>query len=125
MTTFDWVTKRNSCSLVKVFEILKLEVQQDVETRNSLRPPGASYKFNIVVKPQTFTVYLESNNPHWAIKFGLVEKAIEVRDENDKLILMATPTLSDDGECKLQVGGQERDFWQVRKMALEKFFFSV
>ena len=33
---FDWVTERSSCSLPKVFKTLRLQVEEDVKTRNAL-----------------------------------------------------------------------------------------
>jgi len=34
-----------------------------------------------------------------------------------------TATFSDEGECRLEVNGKERDLWQVRRMALEELLF--
>jgi hypothetical protein len=35
----------------------------------------------------------------------------------------ATLTLNDMGECRLKINGQEREFWQFRRTALEDLFF--
>jgi hypothetical protein len=123
--TFDWVTARSLCSLRKVFETLTLEVQGDIETRNNLRPDGAQYKFNFVRKENAATVFLEANTPHWFVKFILLDKKIEVRDQNDKLMFETTVTLNNEGECRLLVKSMEYTLWQVRKLALEQMFFSV
>ena len=34
-----------------------------------------------------------------------------------------TLTFADEGECRLNVNGEDREFWQVRRMALEELFF--
>jgi hypothetical protein len=34
-----------------------------------------------------------------------------------------TLTFNDQGECQLNVNGEERDYWQVRRMALEDLMF--
>jgi hypothetical protein len=34
-----------------------------------------------------------------------------------------TVTFDDQGECRLNASGQERDFWQVRRLALEELLF--
>jgi hypothetical protein len=34
-----------------------------------------------------------------------------------------TLTFNNEGECRLTVNGDERDFWQVRRMALEELLF--
>jgi hypothetical protein len=34
-----------------------------------------------------------------------------------------TLTFNDQGECKLSVDSEDRDYWQVRRMALEGLMF--
>jgi len=34
-----------------------------------------------------------------------------------------TLSFNDQGECQLKVNGEERDYWQVRRMALEELMF--
>jgi hypothetical protein len=53
-TKFDWVTERSSCSLPKVFNTLRLEVAEDVKTRNALRPNNSPYEFSIAEKGRGF-----------------------------------------------------------------------
>jgi hypothetical protein len=45
---FDWVTARSSCSLPNVFKELRLQVKEDVKTRNALRPNNSPYEFSVV-----------------------------------------------------------------------------
>jgi hypothetical protein len=122
---FDWVSARSRCSLMQVFETLKLQVQEDVDIRTKLRPALAEYGFKFLPNADRFTVYLEANRPHWSVVFTLTDKQIEVRDQDNNLLIEATVTLNDEGECRLRVKGEEREFWQVRKMALERLFYSV
>ncbi len=123
MTNFNWVKERFSCSPSKVFETLKLQAQEDVNVRNSLRPKNADYGFSVVVSGTSFTVLKEGNNLHESVIFSLTEKGITVRDKNDKPMFEATLTLNDEGECRVKINGQEREFWQMRKTALEGLFF--
>jgi hypothetical protein len=58
-----------------------------------------------------------------AIRFKLNPPKIEVLDANDARLFDATVTLSDDGECRFMVDGAEREFWQLRKRALEDLFY--
>jgi hypothetical protein len=51
-------------------------------------------------------------------------KTIEVSGDGIKAF-EATPTVNDEGKCRLKVNGIEREFWQVRRMALEKLFFET
>ena len=41
---FDWVTERSSCALPKVFKALRLQVDEDLKTRNALRPNNSPYR---------------------------------------------------------------------------------
>jgi len=48
-----------------------------------------------------------------------------VNDKDGKKILEATLTLNDSGECRVKIGGQEYELWQMRKKALENLFFKT
>jgi hypothetical protein len=120
---FDWVTGRSSCTLPKLFKALRLEVEEDVKTRNALRPDNSPYKFSVSDNSGDFTVLLEANEVRRSVIFSLAEHAILVRDDKGHNMFEVTATFSDEGECRLKVNGEERDFWQVRRMALEELLF--
>jgi predicted acylesterase/phospholipase RssA len=121
---FDWVTERSSCSLPKVFAELRAQVEQDVKTRNGLRPNNSPYEFSVAVKGEDFTVIVTAKDLQRSVTFNLAEHAIVVRgDKGEEEMFHVTVTFSDDGKCKLYVNEQERDFWQVRRMALEALMF--
>jgi hypothetical protein len=42
--------------------------------------------------------------------------------DGGNLTFEATVTLNDEGRCVAKVDDQERELWQLRKMALEKLF---
>jgi len=46
-----------------------------------------------------------------------------VRDDKGIEMFAVTLNFSDDGECELNVDGERREFWQVRRMALEDLMF--
>jgi hypothetical protein len=123
MSNFDWVTNRSDCSLAKAYETLKLRIQEDVAIRKKLHTLGEPCRFEVLVNGDSFTVLKEGHQIRETVTFVLTDKAIEVRDKRHNVIFEATVTLSDDGECRLSVAGQEREFWQVRMMALENLFF--
>jgi hypothetical protein len=50
---------------------------------------------------------------------GIVVKA------DDKVVLEGHAVLSDDGACRLRVNGEDLEFWQFRKRALEALFFRL
>jgi hypothetical protein len=120
---FDWVTKRSRCSFPNVFKALRLEVEEDVKTRNALRPNNSPYEFSVTENGDEFTVLLEAKTLRKSVVFSLAEHAILVRDDKGKDMFEVTLTFSDEGECRLMVNEKKRDLWQVRRMALEDFLF--
>jgi hypothetical protein len=120
----DWVTERSSCSLPKVFAELRAQVEEDVKTRNGLRPNNSPYEFSVAVKGEDFTVVLKANEVQRSVTFSLAKQVISVRDDKGDEMFQVTLTFSDEGKCKLHVNEQERDFWQVRRMALEELMFA-
>jgi hypothetical protein len=120
---FDWVTARSSCSLPKVFKDLRLQVEEDVKTRNGLRPANSPYEFSLADDDDGFAVFLEAKDVHRSVKFSLAEHAIVVQDFKGKEMFEVTLTFNDEGECRLNVKEKECDLWQVRRMALEGLLF--
>ena len=125
VSKFDWVTERSSCSLPKVFKDLRLQVEADVKTRNALRPNNSPYEFSVAGNGDDFTVLLEAKDAHRSVIFSLAEHAILVRDDKGNQMLEVTVTFNDEGKCRLTVNKEERELWQVRRLALEKLFFQI
>jgi hypothetical protein len=127
---FDWVKARKLCSLGTAFEILRLFVKGDIDTRNSMRKsyiPDVNafmYKFDITGNDRNFTVILTGQKLHKSVTFTLTEACIEVQSESATMF-KTTVGLNDEGECAFFVGGQERKSWQIRKMALDQLFFDI
>ena len=121
----DWVTARAHCSISALFEQLVLEVEEDVNQRNKQRTEMSRYKFTTNQSGNVFNVYSDSGGTerHF-VYFKLETNKITVKDDN-ALLFEATVTLNDGGECKPKINGQERELWQMRRMALEKLFFEV
>jgi hypothetical protein len=124
----DWVTVRNECSVEKIFQTLKLQVKEDIERRNESLRAGQKerYRFDITESGGgVFTVFIDGIVRGYSIAFAATKDfGISVRKDGIP-ILEAIPTVSDDGKCRLKVDGRECELWQVRKMALEDFFFHV
>jgi hypothetical protein len=70
-----------------------------------------------------FTVLLEAKDVRKSVIFSLTEHAISVQDDKGNPMFDVTLTFNNEGECRLTVNGDERDFWQVRRMALEELLF--
>jgi hypothetical protein len=122
-TKFDWVTARSACTLPKIFKDLRLHVEQDVKTRNNLRLKNAAYEFAVAESENGFKVVLKSDALNLAVTFTLAEHAILVRDNTGTSMFDVTLNFSDKGECNLMVNGEEREMWQVQRMALEDLMF--
>jgi hypothetical protein len=120
---FDWVTERSCCTLPKVFNALRSQVEEDVKTRNSLRPNNSPYEFTVKTDTTDFKVLLIAKELEKSVTFGLGENAIQVRDDQGNSMFEVTVTFDDSGKCRLNVNAQERDFWQVRRMALEDLMY--
>jgi hypothetical protein len=120
---FDWVTERSSCSLPKVFKTLRLQVEDDVKSRNALRPDNSPYEFSVTEDTGDFTVTLQAKEIRQSVIFSLAEHAISVRDDKGNPMFDVTLTFTDEGKCRLNVNDQQLELWQVRRMALEELFF--
>jgi hypothetical protein len=123
ISNFDWVTERSSCSLPKVFNVLRLQVEEDVKTRNALRPSLSPYEFFITEDTGEFKVLLKAKELQQAVTFSLGDRAIQVRDGQDNKMFDVTVTFDVTGKCRLQVNAEDREFWQLRRMALEDLMF--
>jgi hypothetical protein len=119
----DWVTARSRCSLPNVFKELRVQVEEDVKTRNALRPNNSPYEFSVTEDGAEFTVILAAPDVRRSVIFSLADHAIGVRDSRGKEMFDVTLTFNDEGECKLNVQEKERELWQVRRMALEQLLF--
>jgi hypothetical protein len=120
---FDWVTQRSQCSFPAIFKDLKLKVEDDVKTRNGLRPGNAPYEFSVTDGGNDVTVLLKAGDFHKSVLFSLAEHAIVVKDDAGNKVFEVTLTFNDQGECKLHVDEKEVELWQLRRMALEDLFF--
>jgi hypothetical protein len=120
---FDWVTGRSACSIPKVYKELRSQVETDVKTRNGLRPENSPYDFSVVERGADFAVLLKAGDVHRSVVFSAAEHAIVVRDDKGDQMFEVTLAFDEEGQCRWNVKGQERDPWQVRRMALDELFF--
>jgi hypothetical protein len=120
---FNWVTQRFQCSFPNVFKDLKIQVEEDVKTRNALRPANSPYEFSVTDGGDDFTVLLKAGDFQKSVIFSLAEHAIVVKDDAGNKVLEVTLTFNDAGECRLHVHQKELESWQVRRMALEDLLF--
>ncbi|MGA2882898.1 MAG: hypothetical protein ABSG13_28445 [Bryobacteraceae bacterium] len=121
----SWVRARAECSVVAVFNRLRLQAQEDVHQRKALRTTAECerFNFNLVSNGNAFTVGRIEQNSHKSITFTTTDRGVRVIDENDKSVLEGILTLGDDGQCRLKTSGRDLEFWQFRRAALEELFF--
>ena len=121
------MAERFGCSVATVFHKIREGIDADVDTRNAQRREAeGSYRFSTVAKDNYVLVWLEGIGviPNRRRKFVQnTNGVITALDDEDKEIVSATLTLNDAGECRLLVKGQEKEFWQFRRMVLEGLLF--
>jgi hypothetical protein len=120
---FDWVTERSNCTLPKIFNSLRIQVEQDVKTRNAMRPDLAPYEFVMEEDVNEFKVSLEANGRVKAVKFRIDDHLITVLDQDDSQLFDVTLIFTEDGKCRIKARDESCELWQVRRMALEDLMF--
>jgi hypothetical protein len=124
----DWVSARCECSLQKVFERIKTEVEADVQTRRNIQGKFSGVSFRTDDRGEVFIVRRvavgEPALPLW-VAFERREQAIAVTHPQKGVVVTAFPVLNDKGLCCLMIDAVEYEFWQFRKLALESLFFDV
>ena len=120
----DWVAQRFACSLPAVFKNLRLQIEEDVKTRNALRPENAPYEFFIADKNGEFVVSVRSGDTSKAVAFRLAPHAIVVGDDVGNSMFEISLSFSDQGHCQLIANNQTLEDWQVRRLALEDLLFA-
>jgi hypothetical protein len=120
---FDWVAARSACTLPKVYRQLMAEIEEDVKVRNAQRPDNSPYEFSMEEKGPQFSVILKAADFRRAITFCYEDHAIIVVDASGNQMFEVTLLFTDDGKCRLKAKEENRDSWQVRRMALEDLLF--
>jgi hypothetical protein len=122
---FDWVAQRAACSLPKVFKTLRLDVQEDVRACNAQREDVSAYEFLFMDKDKEFSVVLEAKDFQRSVTFCLEDHAIIVLDHSGNHMFEITLNFDDQGRCRMKAKEENREPWQVRRMALEDLLFRI
>jgi hypothetical protein len=120
---FNWVAERSACSIPKIFRTLRLQVEEDVKTRNALRPELSPYEFSLVENGDEFQVVLEAKEVRKSVTFALSDHAIVVSDDNGNQLFEVTVSFTEEGKCRINAREQKCELWQVQRMALEDLLF--
>lgn len=122
---FDWVKARADCSLLCVFNELRLGVEEDIKTMNAMPPlteyPVPQFDLRANTMGDHFLVF-RTDNAGMRVTFNCERGRIAVTKGEKPFAI--TLTLNNEGRCKLRVdGGEPLELWQVRRMMLEELFF--
>jgi hypothetical protein len=120
---YDWVAERSACTLPKMFRQLREEIEGDVKERNAQRPDNSPYEFVVVDKDTGFSVALEAKDYRRSVTFIYEDHAIIVLDPSGNQMFEVTLLFTDEGKCRLKAKEENREPWQVRRMALEDLLF--
>lgn len=120
---FDWIAARSACSLPKVYRDLMLGAEGDIKARNAERPDNAPYEFSIVEQGNTFAAILEAKDFRRSVTFQLEDHAILVLDNSGNQMFEVTLVFTEEGKCRMKAKEENREAWQIRRMALEDLMF--
>src|ERR1035441_7479727 len=104
---WSWVKAIASCSVAQKFSELKLDLERDVEDRNSLVQPGEP-TFTIASNGSKVGISKAYGKALSTVTFSMTDKGISVRDD-DGLIFEAALTINDQRECRFKVGEQRSE----------------
>lgn len=131
MDNFDWVRSRASVPLPRIFEQLAVGIQGDVAARNEIaRERGEATVFGAHVEGNAIVV---TGNGGRSVRFVLDQTSIRVAGDAQFEAVPAlyeanaavdSPFFARENTATLIVNGIEFRLWMIRRMALEKLFFS-
>jgi hypothetical protein len=132
----DWVRNRHKWSPLKIFTELHKGVEGDVASINELLKENEDVSFRVVSgKSNAFSVC--RHGPHIpagtsdatvpevkCVEFMLTDSGVVI-DTPDGNSHNVVPSITDDGEFKMRLGGDDLDCWQLRKRILDDLFFNL
>jgi hypothetical protein len=122
---FNWVRARANCSLLHVFNELRLGAEEDVREMNTLAKLPQYSQSSLAVRANTagdYFVVFRAENANTRVEFNCETTRITVQRGDGQSVI--TLTLNNEGRCKLRVnGGEDLEEWQVRRTMLEDLFF--
>ena len=115
-------------SKFEVFKLLEKGVEQDIADRlEAARKAQQPVSFRLTrAGSESFLVLQEGLKISSCVKFTWGPSGIRVLGvlgNNTEMMLQASLTLDDAGECRLRVGNELLTLWQFRKRALEDLLF--
>ena len=131
--TLNWVKARAECSLLNAFEELAEGAKEDAEEMTRLLGEQSRLVFS-TYRPskRRFSVARVDDpitNISSSVDFELEANEIVVyhmSNSGNEVVFRVGATFNNEGQCRLKITGldEELEPWQIRRKALEKFFFS-
>ncbi len=90
---FDWVKALSECSIDRVYQQFRMDVEEDVKSRNEQRKAGTEYVFSTIARNGDLIVLLGGNGvlpDQKRVKFSRTEKGIAAFDSADQTIFDAS-----------------------------------
>ena len=130
MASFNWVQARSECSVERVFQILAEVVDSDVKAANALNRRGVTFHVNrdargklIVARNRDLGGFSDVTIVVFELEPGRIVVTRKTANIDDKTLFSAAPSLNEQGQCLLEVAGDQLQLWQVSRRALEDLFF--
>ena len=123
---FDWVTIRANCTALDMFARLRDLARRDTGLRNGYVGENQSedrFRYHDSESNEwAFSVWDRLGRTRRGTDFRLDAEVIHIEPTEGEAFT-ATVTFTDAGECRLKVGNEVLDLWQVLRRALEPLFF--
>lgn len=123
---FDWVSERQKCSMALFYERLLAGARRNVDTRNAtLTTEERGNDFSVEDHGDGLFGVVRRGAPGLAVRFKADRTTLSVEPSPDVkgAAFSGTLTLTDKARCRLRVGDEELDEWQVLRRGLERLFF--
>lgn len=131
MTMENWVQARGGCSLSASFQVLREMIDNDVKAANALKRHSLVFELNVQAAGKLIVIRhhdIGGIDDSATVVFEMLADKITVSARTaaaSAVLFSMAPFLNEDGECRFGVNGQDLEFWQVRRMALEDLFFAL
>jgi len=121
---FDWVAARRACQPAVVFEGLAQQARRNVEAMREEAGGRVRARFELSYYGTEFVVF-DHAHPARKVTVRLLDASIEARQFGlaAGVDRVATLTLDDAGQCRLNVDGVALQPWQFLRRVLEPLFF--
>lgn len=121
----NWVEKRASCTIAKVFNQLCDGIAKDVAAINTARQLSNDSQFMAQLTSDGSAVVVGQPNiiPRRRTIISAANDRIAVNQEWNGEQWSVTVGLNNEGRCVLRLNEAELEQWQFRKKALEGLFF--